>query len=199
MHSSKPQQVRQRNFDSELYDGTCRPSFPFVKWIGKLIESMGASHIMDTVRHPDHIPSESLLLSKIAHETRAKESSDAFKEPTDAGKLGQSSGTPTWFSWKQWEVIGTNNELRTQLTILVSSQSSPSTWPPNQISQSMATKNWTKQRNLPLSNKRSLVKFWSQSRRDVNPASWTTPVLSFHRCSVFCKELSLRNHWSVDQ
>ena len=34
---------------------------------------------MDTVRHPDHVPSESLLLSKIAHETRAKESSDAFK------------------------------------------------------------------------------------------------------------------------
>ena len=34
---------------------------------------------MDTVRHPDHVPLESLLLSKIAHETRAKESSDAFK------------------------------------------------------------------------------------------------------------------------
>ena len=77
MHSSKPQQVRRRDFDTELYDGTYRPSFPFVKWIGELIESMGASHIMDTIRYPDHAPSESLILSKIAHE--AKESFDAFK------------------------------------------------------------------------------------------------------------------------
>ena len=79
MHSSKPQQVRRRDFDKELYDGTCRPSFPFVKWIGELVESMGASHIMDTIRFPDYAPSESLLLSKITHETKAKESSDAFK------------------------------------------------------------------------------------------------------------------------
>ena len=79
MHSSKPQQVRRRDFDTELYDGTCRPSFPFVKWIGELIESMGATHIMDIYRFPDHAPSESLLLSKIAHETKEKESSDAFK------------------------------------------------------------------------------------------------------------------------
>jgi hypothetical protein len=43
MHSSKPQQVRRRNFDTELYDGTCRPSFPFVKWIGELIEAMGGA------------------------------------------------------------------------------------------------------------------------------------------------------------
>jgi len=79
MHSSKPQQVRRRNFDTELYDGTCRPSFPFVKWIGELIESMGATHIMDIHRYPDHAPSESLILSKITHEAKAKESSDAFK------------------------------------------------------------------------------------------------------------------------
>jgi len=79
MHSSKPQQVRRRDFDTELYDGTCRPSFPFVKWIGELIESMGANHIMDIHRYPDHAPSESLLLSKITHETKEKESSDAFK------------------------------------------------------------------------------------------------------------------------
>ena len=79
MHSSKPQQVRRRNFDTELYDGTCRPSFPFVKWIGELIESMGASHIMDPIRYPDHAPSESLLLAKLTHENRAQESSDAFK------------------------------------------------------------------------------------------------------------------------
>ncbi len=79
MHSSKPQQVRRRNFDTELYDGTCRPSFPFVKWIGELIEAMGATHIMDIHRFPDHAPSESLILSKITHETKEKESSDAFK------------------------------------------------------------------------------------------------------------------------
>ena len=79
MHSSKPQPVRRRDFDTELYDGTCRPSFPFVKWIGEMIEAMGASHIMDLIRYPDHVPSESLLLSKITHENRAKESSDAFK------------------------------------------------------------------------------------------------------------------------
>jgi hypothetical protein len=34
---------------------------------------------MDTIRFPDYAPSESLILSKIAHETKAKESSDAFK------------------------------------------------------------------------------------------------------------------------
>ena len=79
MHSSNPQQVRRRDFDTELYDGTCRPSFPFVKWIGELIESMGANHIMDIHRYPDHIPSESLLLSKITHEAKEKESSEAFK------------------------------------------------------------------------------------------------------------------------
>ena len=79
MHSSKPQQVRRRDFDTELYNGTCRPSFPFVKWIGELIESMGANHIMDTHRYPDHAPSESLILSKITHETKEKESSEAFK------------------------------------------------------------------------------------------------------------------------
>ena len=79
MHSSKPQQVRRRDFDTELYDGTCRPSFPFVKWIGELIESMGASHIMDPIRYPDHVPSESLILAKLTHENRAQESSDAFK------------------------------------------------------------------------------------------------------------------------
>ena len=79
MHSSKPQQVRRRDFDSELYDGRCRPSFPFVKWIGKTIEAMGATHIMDTIRYPDDLPSESLLLSKNAHENRAKAGSDALQ------------------------------------------------------------------------------------------------------------------------
>jgi hypothetical protein len=59
----------------ELYDGTCRPSFPFVKRIGELIESMGATHIMDI----HHVPSESLMLSKITHEAKEKESSEAFK------------------------------------------------------------------------------------------------------------------------
>jgi hypothetical protein len=34
---------------------------------------------MDTIRYPDHTPSESLLLSKLAHENKATESSDAFK------------------------------------------------------------------------------------------------------------------------
>jgi hypothetical protein len=34
---------------------------------------------MDQIRHPDHVPSESLLLAKLTHEKRASESSDAFK------------------------------------------------------------------------------------------------------------------------
>ena len=40
---------------------------------------MGASHIMDPIQYPDHVPSESLILAKITHENRAQESSDAFK------------------------------------------------------------------------------------------------------------------------
>ena len=67
------------DFDSESYDGTCRPSFPFVKWIGEMIESMRAAHIMDTIRYPDDLPSESLLLSRNAHENSAKAGSDALQ------------------------------------------------------------------------------------------------------------------------
>ena len=40
---------------------------------------MGATHIVEIYRYPDHVPSESLLLSKITHEAKEKESSEAFK------------------------------------------------------------------------------------------------------------------------
>jgi hypothetical protein len=94
MHSSKPQQVRRRNFDTELYDGTCRPSFPFVNWIGEMIESMGANHIMDIHRYPDHVPSESLILSKLPMKQKQRKVRMRSKEPMGVGK-------PEWFSTTQ--------------------------------------------------------------------------------------------------
>ena len=79
MHSSKPQQVRRRNFDLEKYDGSCRQSYPFVKWIDSTIESMGALNILDRQAQPDQAISEAQLFAKIAHESRLLETSDAFK------------------------------------------------------------------------------------------------------------------------
>ena len=79
MHSSKPQQVRRRNFDLEQYDGSCRQSFPFVKWIDSTIESMGALNILDRTAQPDQVISDAQLFAKAAHESRLLETSDAFK------------------------------------------------------------------------------------------------------------------------
>ena len=83
-----------------------------------MIESMGATHILDAVRYPDHAPSESLLLSKIAHESRAKESSDAFKRAhrrweartiqwnTDTCLLDAMGG-----QWDQQRILDTMEEI----------------------------------------------------------------------------------------
>ena len=79
MHSSKPQQVRRRNFDLEQYDGSCRQSFPFVKWIDSTIESMGALNILDKQAQPDFEISDAQRFAKMAHESRQTETSDAFK------------------------------------------------------------------------------------------------------------------------
>ena len=79
MHSSKPQQVRRRNIELEQYDGSCRQSFPFVKWIDSTIESMGALNILDKNAQPDHCISEAQIFAKAAHESRLLETSDAFK------------------------------------------------------------------------------------------------------------------------
>jgi hypothetical protein len=79
MHSSKPQQVRRRNFDLEQYDGSCRQSFPFVKWIDSTIESMGAMNILDKNVQPDFIISDAQTFAKAAHESRQLETSEAFK------------------------------------------------------------------------------------------------------------------------
>ena len=79
MHSSKPQQVRRRNFDLEQYDGSCRQSFPFVKWIDSTIESMGALNILDRNIQADHVISDAQLFARQAHESRLLETSDAFK------------------------------------------------------------------------------------------------------------------------
>ncbi len=79
MHSSKPQQVRRRNFDLEQYDGSCRQSFPFVKWIDSTIESMGALNILDRNIQADHVISDAQLFARQAHESRLLETSEAFK------------------------------------------------------------------------------------------------------------------------
>ena len=79
MHSSKPQQVRRRNFDLEQYDGSCRQSFPFVKWTDSTIESMGAMNILDKNVQPDFIISDAQIFAKAAHESRQLETSEAFK------------------------------------------------------------------------------------------------------------------------
>ena len=79
MHSSKPQQVRRRNFDLEQYDGSCRQSFPFVKWIDSTIESMGAMNILDKNAQPDFAISDAQRFAKAAHESHQIETSEAFK------------------------------------------------------------------------------------------------------------------------
>ena len=79
MHSSKPQQVRRRNFDLEQYDGSCRQSFPFVKWIDSTIESLGALNILDKNVQPDFEISDAQRFAEAAHESRQIETSDAFK------------------------------------------------------------------------------------------------------------------------
>jgi len=79
MHSSKPQQVRRRNFDLEQYDGSCRQSFLFVKWIDSTIESMGALNILDKQAQPDFEISDAQRFAKVAHEFRQTETSEAFK------------------------------------------------------------------------------------------------------------------------
>ena len=79
MHSSKPQQVRRRNFDLEQYDGSCRQSFPFVKWIDSTIESMGALNILDRNIQPDQAISDAQIFARAAHESRLQETSEAFK------------------------------------------------------------------------------------------------------------------------
>jgi hypothetical protein len=79
MHSSKPQQVRRRNFDLEQYDGSCRQSFPFIKWIDSTIEAMGALNILDIRAQPDIVISEAQIFARAAHESRLTETSEAFK------------------------------------------------------------------------------------------------------------------------
>ncbi len=79
MHSSKPQQVRRRNFELEQYDGSCRQSFPFVKWIEATIESMGAMNILDKQAQPDFEISDAQRFAKAAYESRQVETSEAFK------------------------------------------------------------------------------------------------------------------------
>ena len=79
MHSSKPQQVRRRNFDLEQYDGSCRQSFPLVKWIDFTIESMGALNILDRNIQADHAISDAQLFARAAHESKLLETWDAFK------------------------------------------------------------------------------------------------------------------------
>ena len=89
MHSSKPQQVRRRNFDLEQYDGSCRQSFPFVKWIDSTIESMGAMNILDKNVQPDFIISDAQIFAKAAHESRELETSEAFKRAVAAAQQSQ--------------------------------------------------------------------------------------------------------------
>ncbi len=79
MHSSKPQQVRRRNFDLEQYDGSYRQSIPFVKLIDSTIESMGALNILDKNAQPDFEISDAQRFAKAAHESRQTETSKAFK------------------------------------------------------------------------------------------------------------------------
>ena len=114
-----------------------------------MIESMGASHIMDTIRYPDHAPSESLLLAKITHETRAQESSDAFKRAysrwqartiqwnTDTAILNQMGG-----QWTQQRILDEMDNIGIKPV-------EPTYVARNPISQSTTTKHWTKQKKWP--------------------------------------------------
>jgi hypothetical protein len=52
---------------------------------------MGANHIMDIHRYPDQAPSESLILSKITHEAKEMESSEAFKRAQNTLLAGDSA------------------------------------------------------------------------------------------------------------
>ena len=176
MPSSKPQQVRRRNFDTELYDGTCRPSFPFVKSIGEWIKSMGASHIMDPIRYPDHVPSEYLILAKLTHENRAQESSDAFKGAhsrwqartiqwnTDTVLLDIMGG-----QWSQQRILDAMDEIGIKSV-------EPTYVAPQSDTPSTATRKLRKQWSS-LSNSRQLPgRFWLPLKNVVSPGFWTTPL-----------------------
>ena len=74
------QQVGQRNFDLEQYDGSCRQPFPFVKWIDYTIEPMGEMNILDKNAQPDFEISDAQRFANAAHKLRQVETSEAFKK-----------------------------------------------------------------------------------------------------------------------
>ena len=176
MHSSKPQQVRRRNFDLEQYDGSCRQSFPFVKWIDSTIESMGALNILDKNAQPDHCISEAQIFAKAAHESRLLETSEAFKR-------AHARWTERLFQWNNdtiaFHAIGgfmSQDEILNEQDRIGIKPVEPTYVFHDPNTRNMVKETWTRLRNWSSSNKRWLDKSWSLSRIVANNKSWITPT-----------------------
>ena len=167
MHSFIPQQVRRRNFDLEQHDGSCRQSFPFVKWINSTIESMGAMNIPDKNVQLDFIISDAQIFAN----SKPRKPS---RGPTIDGNKGRSSGMSTRQPLDSWTPrtykLSWRKKNESESSWL--SQPLPPQLPPTP---NMEKDIWAKLRNRFTSNKKWRDKFWLQSKTDTNSKSWTTP------------------------